>query len=162
MADITSHLPVTDAADGTDGAAAPALAIQVAGKDGSGNLQTVLTDTSGRILIDINDGGGNPIASINSELLVTDIINTASQYRAQSVTTTAAEALGGATILSNRKVLVITPTNGTIYWGTSNTVTTATGTPLFANQMLTLAFTNSVHVFVIAAATTDVRILEAS
>lgn len=126
--------------------------------DGSGTTQPI----SGIVTARLNDGSGNTINSNNSQLQTRDVINTSAQYRAQSVTTTAAEALGAGTILVNRKVLCITPTNGTIYWGTSNAVTTTTGTPLFANQTLTLSFTDNVHVFVIAAATTDARILEAS
>lgn len=143
MADIKSNLPVTDSADGLDGSAAPSNSTQIGGKDSSGNLQSLLTLATG-------------------ELFTRDVINTSSQFRAQSVTTTAAEALGGATILLNRKVLIITPTNGTIYWGTANTVTTTTGSPIFANQTLTLAFTDNLHVFLIAAATVDSRILEGS
>ena len=43
------------------------------------------------------------LSSITGDLRSVDIVNTAGQYRAQSVTTTAAEALGAATILANRK-----------------------------------------------------------
>lgn len=91
-----------------------------------------------------------------------DVINTSSQYRAQSVTTTAAQALGGASVLSNRKLINVTPTNGTIFWGTNSSVTTVTGAPIFANQTLSLSFTSNVQVWVIAAATVDCRVLEAS
>lgn len=100
--------------------------------------------------------------SKNADVYTRDVINTSSQYRAQSVTTSAAEAIGAASRLANRKLLTITPTNGTIYWGTSNAVTTATGQPLAANQTLTLAFTDNVPIYVIAASTVDARILEAS
>lgn len=51
MADISSSLPTLDKADGTDGAAAPTTALQVAGRDGSGNLQAVLTDTNGNLVV---------------------------------------------------------------------------------------------------------------
>jgi hypothetical protein len=100
--------------------------------------------------------------TIDGDLRTADIINTAGQYRAQSVTTTAAEALGAATILANRKSLTITPTNGTIYWGFSNAVTTTTGTPIFKNQTVSFAIGANVHVWLIAAATTDSRITEGS
>lgn len=143
MADIRSNLPAIDAADGVDGSSAPTETIQVGGKDPSGNLQTLNTDISG-------------------DLYTKDLINITSQYRAQSVTTSAAEAIGGATRLVNRKVISITPTNGTLYWGTSSSVTTVTGTPLFAFQTLVLAFTDNVPVYVIAAATIDCRIMEGS
>lgn len=49
MADITSTLPVLDSADGTDGAVAATIVMQVGGKDPSGNLQTLATDSSGNL-----------------------------------------------------------------------------------------------------------------
>jgi hypothetical protein len=110
----------------------------------------------------IQDSAGNSLLSINSQLETRDVLNVGSQYRAQSVTTTAAEALGASTILVNRKLLHITPTNGTIYWGYSSAVTTTTGTPLFPNNTLWLDITDNLHVWVIAAATTDSRIGELS
>lgn len=110
----------------------------------------------------LNDGVGNSIASINSQLQTRDVINVSSQYRAQSVTTSAAEAIGAASRLTNRKFISITPTNGTIYWGTNSSVTTTTGSPLFPNNTLFLSFTDNVPVYVIAGATVDVRILEGS
>lgn len=113
-------------------------------------------------IMNIKDTSGNTITALNNQVQTRDVINTSSQYRAQSVTTSAAEALGAATILVNRKLITITPTNGTIYWGTNSSVTTTTGTPIFANQTLALSFTDNIHVFVIAAATTDARIVEGS
>jgi hypothetical protein len=142
-ADANGNMTTRDAADGTDGATAPTFTIQIGGKDLSGNLQSISTKVSG-------------------EQYTADVINIAGQNRAQSVTTTAAEALGGATILANRKVISITPTNGIIYWGFTSSVTTATGTPIFTNQSLILSFTDNVHVYLVAAATTDVRIAEGS
>jgi hypothetical protein len=143
MADLSSTLPTTDTSDGIDGSTAPVNTIQTGGKDPNGNLQANLNEITG-------------------EQFVKDVLNVSSQYRAQSVTTTAAEALGGATILAQRKLLCITPTNGIIYWGTSSAVTTTTGTPLFINQTLSLSVTANIHIFVIAAATTDCRMVEMS
>lgn len=110
----------------------------------------------------LQDNAGNPLASNNSQLQVRDVLNTAGQYRAQSVTTSAAEALGGGTILANRKVLTICPTNGTVYWGYSNAVTTSTGTPIFKNEKFAIAVTDNVHVYLIAGSTIDCRISEGS
>lgn len=161
MSDTRSNLPVVDTSDGTPGSVAPSIAQQIAGTDGT-NLRTIKTDTSGRVLVDLNDGSGNSIASINSQIQARDVINVSSQYRAQSVTTTAAEAIGGSARLVNRKVICITPTNGIVYWGTNSSVTITTGTPLSAFQTLVLSFTDNVPVYVVAAATTDTRILEGS
>lgn len=106
------------------------------------------------------DGNGNLITSTNSQLNIRDVLYSGAQYRAQSVTTSAAEALGAATILSNRKFLTITPTNGIIYYGFNSSVTTTTGSPLFPNNTLSLSVTDNIHVYLIAATTVDVRIAE--
>lgn len=92
---------------------------------------------------------------------VTDIFTTSGQYRAQSVTTSAAEALGAASILAVRKSISILPTNGTVYWGYSNAVTTSTGSPIFKNQLLSIPASATVHVYLIAGGTVDCRISEA-
>ena len=101
-------------------------------------------------------------SSLTGDLFVRDSINTSSTNVALSVTTAAVEAKVGASRLTNRKFLSITPTNGTIYWGSANTVTTANGTPIFKNQCVTMAFTDNVAVWLIGVATTDVRIVEGS
>jgi hypothetical protein len=50
-------MPTQDAADGTPGTAAPSLAIQVAGTDGT-NLRAILTDTSGKAKVDLFGNAG--------------------------------------------------------------------------------------------------------
>lgn len=102
------------------------------------------------------------LASDQSSLLVLDYINVTGQYRAQSVTTSAAEALGSASILTNRKMLSITPTNGIVYWGYSNAVTISSGVPIFKNQTVTFAVGPSIHIYLIAGSTIDCRITEGS
>lgn len=101
-------------------------------------------------------------ASPNGDHYVRDMINTSSVSGAQSVTTSAAEAKVGASALTNRKFLSITPTGGTIYMGSSAAVTTATGTPIFKNQTVFLNFSAAVPVYLIAGSTTDTRIVEGS
>lgn len=96
------------------------------------------------------------------QLPARDVINISSQYQAISVTTTAVEAKGAGSRLTNRKFVSITPTNGTIYWATNASVTVSNGTPLFINNTLFLSFTDNVTVFMISAGTVDVRVLEAS
>lgn len=110
----------------------------------------------------LTDGADNSQISPAGDLYVRDLMDVAGQSRAQSVTTSAAEALGAATILANRKVLSITPTNGTVYWGFSNAVTTSTGTPIFKNQTVTFAIGTNVHIYLIAGSTVDCRIAEGS
>lgn len=91
-----------------------------------------------------------------------DILEAFSQYRAQNITTTASEALGGVTILTNRKVVFITPTDGYVYWGLDNLVTPLTGVPIFKNQMFTISASFNVHIWLIASmGTVNCRIVEA-
>lgn len=151
---------------------------KISGSDSTGLEDNYLdVDATGRVTVKLNDASGSAInlgqaamansvpvviASNQSAISVSDVLNTAGQSRAQAITTTAAEALGAATILTNRKILILTPTNGTIYWGFSNTVTTSSGTPIFKNQMVAIAVTSNVHVYVIAGSTVDCRIAEAS
>lgn len=122
--------------------------------------------TSGTATVDWNAGAGTALVEVfngnGNQLKTRDCLDTAGQNRAQSVTTTAAEALGAGTILLNRKMLSITPTNGTIYWGFTNAVTTATGNPIFKNSTFTISATDNLHVYVISAGTVDTRIAEAS
>lgn len=122
--------------------------------------------TSGTATVDWNAGAGVALVEVfnanGNQLKVKDVLDTSAQNRAQSVTTSAAEALGAGTILINRKLLHITPTNGTIYWGYTSGVTTTTGTPLFPNNTLWLSVTDNIHVFIIASTTIDTRIGELS
>jgi hypothetical protein len=171
----------TDAADGPVAPGAVASKSMLIGGQFNTALPTLTNtqqsafqlDSSGRLIIaplantsvvkaQLQDNAGNAINSNNNQLQVRDVINTSGQNRAQSVTTSAAEALGAATILVNRKFISLTPTNGTIYWGFANTVTTSSGTPIFKNQTMTIAATDNVHIYVIAGSTTDCRIAEGS
>lgn len=141
MADIASKLPVQDAADGVDGTAVPTISTLIAGKDANGNLQSLATDINGQTF---------------------DIANVSSQFRSITVSTTAVQALGGTSTLANRKFIVITPLSGEVFWGTSSSVTTSSGFPLFANQTLTLSFGTNIQVFLISTVSTSVMVLEAS
>ena len=122
--------------------------------------------SSGSTIIVGSDSSGSettPVGStLNGELLTSDIINSAGQFRAQTITNTASEALGAVTILANRKVLSITPTDGTVYWGYSNSVTTITGTPIFKNQNIVFAIGSNIHIYLISASSVNCRIAEGS
>ena len=184
-----TDVPTLDSSDGPVAPGTVASSSSLAGGQFNTSLPTLTNtqqaalqvDSSGRLIISpVTSGtlaGGsvttNPPTYVNNatdplsltidgDLRVADIINTSGQYRAQSVTTSAAEALGAATILANRKSLTITPTNGTVYFGTSNGVTTTTGTPIFKNQSISFAIGSSLHIYVISAGTVDCRMIEGS
>lgn len=108
------------------------------------------------------DGIGNLINSYNSQLETADIIATALISGALAVSTTALAARVSTSNLANRKLLMITPTSGTIYMGATSGVTTTTGTPIFANQTFTLSYGAAITPFLIAAASVNVIIQEGS
>jgi hypothetical protein len=87
-----------------------------------GSINVVADITSGGSLT-TNDGLSN--GGVNGSL---SLIAANTQY----------EAKVGISRLSNRKSLVITALDD-MYWGFSNTVTVATGTPLFKNQQIVFA-----------------------
>jgi hypothetical protein len=102
------------------------------------------------------------VISSNGDAYVRNSINTALSNAAISVGTSAVEAKVGAAKLVGRKALLVTPTNGTVYWGSSNAVTVANGTPIFKNQSYPFDISDNVAVWLIAASTVDVRIVEGS
>lgn len=87
-------------------------------------------------------------------------INTTSVSGAISVGTSPVEAKVGATALASRLFVLVTAVNGTIYFGSSNTVTTSTGTPIIQNQPVSFSFTDNVPVWLVADTTVDVRVME--
>lgn len=101
-------------------------------------------------------------SDLSGRILVNDTANISSQYQALTISTTAVLAIGGGSVLANRKALFITATTGTVYWGTSNTVTTTTGQPLQFGQSITLNFGPTITVYLIAAISTNVRVTEVS
>lgn len=56
----TNYLPVVLTASATPGSAIVARSVQVAGSDGT-NAQTLSTDSSGKLKIDLNDGSGSAV-----------------------------------------------------------------------------------------------------
>lgn len=185
MADYQSKLPVLDGADGATGSAAPSSVLQVGGSDGT-NLRTLSVDTTGKLNINnisgtvtlptgaatsanqtnasqktqIVDGSGNVITSYNSQLSTDDIINASISSGSITVSTTAVAARVGASNLTNRKMLMISPINGVVYIGASSSVTTATGIPIFPNNIISFSFSSGVTPFLIAASSITVNVFE--
>lgn len=142
-ADSNGNLKVVDYSTSTTGVTVPSNASYIAGKNPSGNLTPV------------------SIAS-NNDLRVQSSINTSLINGAISVNTIAIEAKVGATRLISRQAILITPTNGVVYFGSSATVTISTGTPIFKNQSYPILATDNIPIYLISATTIDVRIVEAS
>lgn len=85
----------------------------------------------------ITDGSDTATVSSTGDLAVSDGLSNGGVHGALTLTIggTAYEAKVGASRLANRKNLTITALDD-MYWGYDNTVTTATGTPLFKNQSI--------------------------
>ena len=160
--DTNGNLLVKDYSNGVDGSTAPTNSLQIAGKDFNGNLQTLFTDTTGRLYVDLCDGAGNSINSYNLQIPTSDIINTSLTSGSITVSTTAVAARVSASNLTNRKVLTVAPTSGTVYLGATSGVTTTTGMPIFANQVATFSFSSAITPYLIAASSTTVIVLEGS
>lgn len=94
------------------------------------------------------------IASTQEDLPVRDVIDTSLISGVVSVSTTAVEAKAGATRLAARKAVLICPTNGVVYLGTSTGVTTSTGVPIFKNEKYPLDISDANPVYLIAASGT--------
>jgi S-formylglutathione hydrolase FrmB len=96
----------------------------------------------------------------NQDLGVSDSLFVGGVNTALAVGAVAVEAKVGLTRLANRKLITIMPTDGSIYWGYSNAVTTSTGSEIFRNQFATFAVSDNVAIWLIAAGNRDVRISE--
>jgi len=74
---------------------------------------------------------------------------------------TAVEVKVGASRQDDRRVVTIQPTDGDIYWGFDNTVSTTTGFLIRKWQLIQLEASDLLPIWVVAATgTVDVRIAE--
>ncbi len=79
-----------------------------------------------------------------------------------TVGTSVVEAKIGASALEERKVLIIQPLGGDIYWSYNSGVTTATGHLLYDGTLVYIQTGPDLPVYLIAASNTNVRISEVS
>jgi len=102
--------------------------------------------------------------SSNSDLAVSDVLDTAGVNGAITVGTSAAAARVGGSNHANRKTLSIL-NNGTVtmYWGFSAAVTTTSGMPIFKGQEAVWEVGPNITIWLISsAASQNVRVVEAS
>lgn len=111
-----------------------------------------------------SDSVGSETVPVNStaqgELLASEALSVGGVYGFLSVSTSAVEAKVGASALTDRKILTVMPTDGSIFWGYSNAVTALTGTEIFRNQLATFAVRTGVAIWLIAAGSRNVRVTE--
>jgi len=85
-------------------------------------------------------------------------------FAAISVTDVPSQVKVGALVLEERQVLTLQPTNGHIYYGYNNTVSSTTGTKIYKSQWIQIEASEKLPVWVVAdpTKTVDVRITEVS
>lgn len=79
-----------------------------------------------------------------------------------TVGTTPVEAKVGAVALDERRILLVQPIDGNIYWGFDNTVSSSTGFILFSGTWLQLPYTDKISVWFVADGDVNVRFGESS
>lgn len=109
------------------------------------------------------DGTFDTVKQTNSnELQMADIVDGGGLQGAITVGTTAVAIRVGGSNLANRKRLTFI-NNGTqtLYWGYTNAVTTASGTPIMRNQPVSDSWGPNTTIWIIATSGThDVRVTE--
>lgn len=111
----------------------------------------------------ISDSLGNTLNHYQNQLQVADIVTASGGQAALTVGTTAVEVKVSTNALTGRKIVTVFNNSlVTIYWGRTSGVTTASGTPIFSNQMMTFeGFQASQAIYLIAGiAGNNVRITE--
>ena len=85
-------------------------------------------------------------------------------YGTLSVTDTPQEVKKDATALDERKVITIQPSDGVVWYGYNNSVSSSTGTKIHKNQWIQIEASESLPVWIVAdtGETVDVRITEVS
>lgn len=138
MADINSNLPVNDTSDGTAGAVSPTIVQQVGGKDGSGNLQPISVDSTGKVnILNISGAVSLPTGASTAALQSTGNTSLA------SIDAGIPAALGQTTMAASMPVvlasdqsiikIVSTATSTTGSSPTAATLGVASGTVIAAN-----------------------------
>jgi hypothetical protein len=134
--------------------------------------RTIPVDDTGNILKFVRSAPGEAKSlavsvdklSFNSfsEAKVSDALQGAAQGSSVSVSLTPVEAKGGATTLSNRKGVFITPIDKNVYMGFSNAVSIANGIPIFINQMVYVPATATMKIWLVSAGpgAAEVRVWE--
>lgn len=138
-----------------------AATVVINSSNGVANVEVVQFNASNlKTTTNLNDGSGNSITSYNSQLSTEDAINTSISSGSITVSTTAVAARVGASNLTNRKMLQISPVTNIIYIGSSSSVTTTTGIPIYPGQVVSYAFTSNVTPYLISASSGSVIIFE--
>ncbi len=129
--------------------------------DQNDNTIVVGTGTPGSPIGGVVTVQGDPSGT---DIPVKDIADVAGVNGSVVVGLTAVPARVGAANLAARKNLTIFNNSNTdLFWGYSSSVTTANGTPIFKNQLLSLDVGPNITIYLIAnSASNNARITEVS
>lgn len=83
-------------------------------------------------------------------------------YAAKTVTSTPQEVKVAGTVLEERKVVTIQPTDGDIWFGYDDSVSSTTGTRIYQGQFIQLEASDSLPVWIVSGGSVNVRITEVS
>lgn len=137
----------SNASVGPTGTTAPTSATEVGGLDASGNLQPLMVDPSGKLLVDIT-GSSTVTGTVNANIEGLTAFQT-SQY---TVGTSAVQLT--PTPLTNRSSMSIKANtlsgSAIVYVGNSSGVTTSTGYALFSGDSLQLDLTPAQQLWAIS------------
>jgi len=124
-----------------------------------------ISDLQQSEVVRITNESETQVVGVTSEGEITSIDGIRNQGVNGSLTvgTSAVEVKVGAQNLANRKVVSIHNfSNRTIFWGYSNSVTVANGTPILRDDFVALGVSDNVSIWLISdTAGLDIRITEA-
>jgi hypothetical protein len=137
-----------NASVGTTGTAAPTSATEVGGVDASGNLQPLMVDPAGKLLVDIT-GTSTVTGTVNANIEGLNTFQT-SQY---TINTSAVQLT--PTPLSGRSSMSVkantTSSLDIVYVGPTASVTSSNGYALFAGDSLQLDLTPSHQIWAVGS-----------
>ncbi len=77
-----------------------------------------------------------------------------------TVGTTPVEVMVGFSKLPLRRCVTVRPVSGPVFWGYNNTVTVASGTPIFKKELTIFSASDTCPIWLVASTNTTVRITE--
>jgi len=112
----------------------------------------VRVDQSGNLIT--NPGSGSTLPTI-------EFLNTSATFGARSASAVITASVVAGTNQSGRRLLTILPFDGDVFYGFTSDVTTATGTPIFQQEKISLPYGSAITVFVVpSTGTVNLRITE--
>jgi hypothetical protein len=142
-----------------------AQSVKIIGSDSTGAEKTPVDSTiNGALHVNIRNNSGIEAGTTTNPINSLDILQGTGTQGALTVGITAVEIKVGASRFTGRKqVTLYNNSNETLYWGFTDAVTTATGTPIDRKEFITWTVSDNTPLWIIAgSAGNNTRITEAS